>query len=179
MTNGALCCPFCDSRELPVWRAYVPYISKEYQRRFVLISEDYLPLVKELKPGNQIRISRAVSSRAACCVESHVWRATPLPDALLATIPVDILPALWRCWGDQELLAWHQRDEAASAAPLVTPGRVFTPPADEAAARAAGEAELEKVANRLRGRFKVSDIAASIGSDPHDKPHANGKPKPK
>lgn len=179
MTDGKMSCPFCDSRQVPVWRAYVPYYSKDYQRRFVVVNEDYLPLLKEAKVGDQIRISRAESSRAGCSVESSVWRTAPLHESLLATMPVAILPALWRVWKDQELLEWHQREEAASCLPTVVVKPAVIPAAELPAARDRGAGELKAIANRIRGKITAKELASGIGGMPDDVPHANGKPKPK
>lgn len=179
MSDGALPCRYCGPEHPVLWRGYTPLFDADYRRRFVLIGADILPLVREIEPGAMVEIQRMKGQKQRILIRPKAWRVTPLPPEQARQCPVDILPALFRVWGDAELAAWHAATAPASVPPVATPKRAYAPPADLEAAREVGEAEMEKVKNRLLGRFKVAEVAAGIGADPEDKPHRNGKPKPR
>ena len=178
-TEGALTCPYCSPDDIAQWRGFVPYYDREYVRRFVCIGPEYAEATDEIPLHAQVKIMRPLSSKASCIVRAEAFRPLPMPVTKDREHAADLLPSLFRVWKDSELEAWHRANPDEKPRPTAAAKPSRYPIEDIPAGRDAGEAEMTAIRNRLNGRFTVKDAVGGIGVDPHEKPHSNGKPKPK
>lgn len=175
MSDSALSCPMCAAGFPATWRGYCPFYDRDYQRRFVLISEDYREGYADIPLHAPIKLTRGKGSREPVVIRSEVWRTQPLPLTDGRDAEVDLTGFLLRMWRDVELEQWwYSRDMPLSLDPA-----------------APGVNRLDDIARRVDPPTQSRDtrsgadiLAAALGgigdSDddlpPKPKPSRNGKP---
>lgn len=139
ITGGALACNYCAANERAVWRGYTPWYDREYTRRLVLITEDYLEAVREIGPHAQIEIARGKNVRDPVVVREKLWGTKPLPPASDRAWPADLSALVLRLWRDAELIAWALEQRKAGALSDTPTGRRLNAEIADQIARPAGD----------------------------------------
>lgn len=177
MSHAKLVCPFCETHQEVTWRGYVPLYDRDFVRRFVLISLDYLEAAELVELHQQVKCVRGKNKRDAVIVRGEQWTPTALPVTQERRDPQDIWPFLLRMWKDQELAIEVRRIQAA---PL--PGTVKDIPA-AIAARKDYPQWVKTVQDDLSQQEvgkSFDEVLSSLASDSPNHPlkaSANGKHK--
>lgn len=111
MTDSELVCPYCETGDEPRWKGYVPLYDRDYQRRLLLISQGVRESVKEINHLDQVRCSRAKSSKASVIIRAETWTPKQCPRGDGRDVPADIEPVLFTIWKDAVLREWWVRKE--------------------------------------------------------------------
>lgn len=111
MTGGRHPCPYCSEGVALVWRGYTPVFDQDYVQRFVCIPADIKKSVDEIGEHQQVRMTRAKSSKAPVILRAEQWRMHPFPKAGAPKWPVDLMPYLVKyVWKDEVLAAFCAGD---------------------------------------------------------------------
>jgi hypothetical protein len=203
MTDSELVCPYCESGDEPRWKGYVPLYDRDYQRRFLLISQGVRESVKEIEHLQPVRCTRAKSSKASVVIRLDWWTTKACPRGDGRDVEADIEPVLFTIWKDAVLREWWIRkemekisvqpvvvsDKPVSLAPIAKAKRtakdrmIQPPPKVEAAPKPSDQAAYDATLASLAGKVEMMKGAALLGraftikDQPGENGHAAKVPK--
>lgn len=174
MSEGKLFCPLC-STDPAKWRGFTPFYGPEYQRQFILITEDFQEAFREIEVFEQIVFVRGKNPICPAVPKREKWRTSPIPESADRPREIDLAPFLLLVlWKDAELA----KIALAGDIPLSVPPRCDPPEDPKAVQKWNTQAAAETLRKRLREAEENETAGRGmvpLGEVLKEKPKPNGK----
>lgn len=114
VTDGALKCSLCSAKLEKLWRAYVPFVDRNFDKWHVVVGRGAWKGLELILPGDAVVITKTKLHGNPIMVRKCNKRS-PLTLEVNRFKPIDIIPWLGNLWKDFELADWMMKHKAAPA----------------------------------------------------------------